>query len=397
MENTTVKTAERKTKYRFHIPAYVHLPCSERYVACAFTQKIVKLSKMLLSRGHEVFIYGAEGSDVPCTEFIQTHTLDDIRREWGEGDNRYEIGYDWHNSGFKHDFNAKRTQTTQKFYLKCIEEITKRKKPDDFLLIMQGQYHKPIYQTLKMYLTLEPGIGYRGSDENNFRAFESAYLQNFTYGSYHPFGDENGRYYDRVIPNYFDTHDFMYSDHHKGYYLYIGRMIQRKGVWTAIKATQAIGAKLILVGQKDDEIPIESLPPHCEFLGFADKEKRKELLAGAIATFVPTIYLEAFAGTHIESMLSGTPPITTDFGVFPGTIPDNLNGVVGFRCNTLQDFVDAAIKAKDVDRAKVKIYSQRFTMDRVMEDYQKWFDDLYQLYLSTQDEKIKAWHNVKVI
>lgn len=384
-------------KYRFHIPAYVHLPCSEEYVACAFTQKIVKLSKMLLALGHEVYIYGAEGSAVPCTEFIQTHTLEDIRKEWGDGDNRFDIGYDWHNSGFRHDFNTKRTQTTEKFYFTCIKEITKRYKKGDFLLIMQGQYFKKIYQALKIYLTLEPGIGYRGSDKANFRAFESSSLQHFTYGSENPFGDSNGAYYDRVIPNYFDTHDFMYSDHHKDYYLYIGRMIQRKGVMTAVKATQAIGAKLILVGQADPEIDIDSLPPHCEFLGYADKEKRKELLAGAIATFVPTIYLEAFAGTHIESMISGTPPITTNFGVFPGTIPDNLNGVVGFRCNTLQDFVDAAIKAKDIDRAKVKVYSHRFSMDTVMYDFQKWFDDLYQLYLSTIDPKVKGWHNLKVL
>lgn len=383
-------------QFRFHIPAYVHLPCSEEYVACAFTQKIVKLSKMLLSSGHEVYIYGAEGSDVPCTEFIQTHTLDDIRKEWGDGDNRFDIGYDWHNSGFRHDFNKEKTPTTQKFYFKCIEEIAKRKKDDDFLLIMQGQYHKPIYQFLKMYLTCEPGIGYRGSDEKNFRAFESAYMQNFTYGSFHPFGDENGSYYDRIIPNYFDTHDFTYGEKPKDYYLYIGRMIQRKGVMTAVKATEAIGAKLILVGQRDAEIDVDNLPSHCEFLGFADKKKRKELLAGAIATFVPTIYLEAFAGTHIESMLSGTPPITTNFGVFPGTIPDNLNGVVGFRCNTLQDFVDAAIKAKDIDRKKVREYGLRFSMDNVMSEFQKWFEDLMNLYESSVNPQKKGWHRVNI-
>lgn len=245
-----------------------------------------------------------------------------------------------------------------------------------------------------MYLTCEPGIGYRGSDEKNFRAFESSYMQNFTYGSFHPFGSINGSYYDRVIPNYFDTHDFTYSEKAKDYYFYIGRMIQRKGVLTAIKATEAIGAKLILAGQQDDEIPVSSLPPHCEFVGFADKKKRKELLAGAIATFTPTEYLEAFAGTHVESMLSGTPPITTNFGVYPGTIPDVLDGVVGFRCNTLQDFVDAAIKAKDVDRKKVREYGLRFSMDSVMPEFQKWFDDLHNLWESTQDPAIKGWHRL---
>ena len=382
-------------KYRFHIPGYVHLPCSEEYVACAFTQKIIKLSKMLLSLGHEVYIYGSEGSNVPCTEFIQTHTLKDIRKEWGDGDNRFEIGYDWHNSGFRHDFNSKKTDTTLKFYATCIYEISKRAKADDFLLVMQGQYHRPIYENLKMFLTCEPGIGYRGSDKKNFRAFESAYLQNFTYGGENPFETINGNYYDRVIPNYFDPKDFLFNTKKGDYYLYIGRMIVRKGVWTAIKATEAIGAKLILVGQADPEIDIKSLPAHCEFQGFADVEKRKTLLANAIATFTPTLYLEAFAGTHIESMLSGTPPITTDFGVFPGTIPDNLNGRVGFRCNTLQDFVDAAKKAKKVERGFIRKYAKRFEMDNVKYEFQKWFDELHNLWESSVDTKKKGWHRLR--
>jgi hypothetical protein len=64
-------------------------------MGCAFTQKIVKLSKMLLSLGHEVILYGAEGSDAPCTEFVQTHTLSEIRQEWGSGDNRFTAITEW--------------------------------------------------------------------------------------------------------------------------------------------------------------------------------------------------------------------------------------------------------------------------------------------------------------
>jgi len=171
-------------------------------------------------------------------------------------------------------------------------------------------------------------------------------------------------------------------------------MIERKGVWTAIKTTQAIGAKLKLVGQLDDEIDIKSLPDNCEFLGFADIKKRKELMAGAIATFTPTIYLEAFGGTHIESMLSGTPPITTNFGVFAETIPDYLNGKVGFRCNTLADFVLATKKAKSIDRSLVREYAKRFEMSNVMNEYQKWFDDLMNVWESTKYDNLKGWHRV---
>jgi len=70
-------------KFKFHFLGLVHLPCSPRYNACAYTQKNIKLAKMLSSLGHEVVYYGAEGSDVACSRFVQTHTLRDLRQDYG--------------------------------------------------------------------------------------------------------------------------------------------------------------------------------------------------------------------------------------------------------------------------------------------------------------------------
>lgn len=390
-------------KFRFNIIGLVHLPCSREYMSCAFTQKNYKMAQMLLSLGHEVFYYGLEGSTVPCTEFIETHKLVDVKQEWGDGDNRFGIGYDWKSTDFRHDFNTKRTETTQKFNKKCIEEINRRKKPDDFLLCTMGGYQKPIVDGVKLFLSVEPGVGYRGSGLR-FRAFESSYIQNFTYGSKHPYECINGNYYDRVIPNYFDPNDFEFSDEKDDYYLYIGRIIKRKGILTAYMTCEAIKKKLIIVGQggviggdgsltaSDFKIPAGLW----EYRGFADVEARKKLMSRAIAVFVATEYLECFGGVNVEAMLSGTPPITTNFGVFPETIPDVVNGKVGFRCNTLQDFVDAAKAAPSVNHKEVRVYGERFLMDNVKWEYQKWFEDLYQVYLSATVDGVKGWHNINV-
>lgn len=378
---------------RFHLLGLAHLPVSERYMGCAFTQKIVKLSKMLLSLGHEVYLYGSEGSDAPCTEFIETHTLQDIRDAWGEGDNRFEIGYDWKSKGFKHDFNTQRTRTTLKYYDNAIAEINKRKRDDDFLLVMQGEYQRPIADSpaVNLWLTVEPGIGYRGS-YCRFRAFESAYLQNFTYGSEHPKQSINGSYYDRVIPNYFDPKDFPFVEKKEDYFFFIGRMISRKGVWTAVKATQAIGAKLILAGQQDSEIDVTKLPPHCEFIGYTEPEQRSELMGKAKAVFVPTLYLEAFGGVNVEAQLCGTPVITTNFGCFLETV---VQGVTGFRCNTLKDFVEATKKVDELEPKVIRSLAERYLMDNVKWEFQRWFEDLYQLYLSARDPNVKGWHYIE--
>jgi len=371
----------------FHLLGLAHVPVSEEYGACAFTQKIVKMSKMLLDLGHTVYLYGSEGSDAPCTEFIQTHSLKDIRDTWGSGDNRFDIGYDWKNNEFRHDFNSKRTECTLKYYAKAVLEINKRKKDDHFLMLTQGSYQKTIADLVGLYLTIEPGIGYRGS-YCKFRAFESSYLQNFTYGSEHPRESINGNYYDRVIPNYWDGKDFpkdKIAKKKEDYFLYFGRQIARKGINTAILACDAAGVKLKIGGQ--GKYPTKS--KNVEFTGYADPKKRFELMTNAKAVFVPTIYLEAFGGVSIEAMLSGTPVITTNFAVFPETVTE----AVGIRCNTLADFVRAIKEVEKFDPMKVRKSAEKYLLESVRIEFNDWFRDLYYLYESTISKK-KGWHRV---
>lgn len=395
----TAYSRETMRKYRFHLLGLVHLPCKKEYMSCAFNQKNHKLARMLLSLGHEVWFYGPEGSDVPCSKFIQTNTLSDIRKAWGDGDNRFEIGYDWTNSDFRHDFTGKKSDAWNKFNQVAITTIRKEKRDDDFLLCTQGIYQKPIADAVDLFLTCEPGIGYRGSCQK-FRAFESSYIQNFTYGSEHPFECINGSYYDRVIPNYFDPEDIRYVADKGDYFLFIGRMIKRKGIITADLVCRHLGKKLIIAGQGAHVDPDGRLIPNespdfilepgtWEYVGYVGVEKRKKLMASAIATFAPTEYLECFAGTHIESMLSGTPVITTNFGVFPGTV---VNGVNGFRCNTLQDFIDAAKNVASLSPTGVRNSAEKYLMDNVKLEYQRWFDDLYNVYESARDNSQQGWH-----
>lgn len=395
--------------FRFHLVSLAHLPQSAEYLSCAFTQKNRKLAKMLTSLGHEVWFYGSEGSDVAeycqsdLLHFVQTHTLSDIRQDYGDGDNRFSCGYDYRNADFRHDFNSARNPSTLKFYQSCVAHIQKVKQPDDFLLLTQGSYHTPIAKEVDLYLTCEPGVGYRGSVKGRFRAFESAYIQNFTYGSEVPYLCINGSYYDRVIPNYFDPDDILYSDQKDDYLLFIGRMIKRKGIITAYLAAKAVGVPLVIAGQGahvapngyliPNEDPDFQLPPgNWTYVGFVDVEQRKQLMAHARATFTPTEYLECFAGTHVESMLSGTPVITTNFGVFPGTFAD---GVGGYHCNTLDDFIWAARYAPLLPAAEVRRSALGYLMYNVRWQYQRWFEDLYQVYLSSVDSTVPGWHNVR--
>lgn len=353
---------------------------------------------MLLSLGHDVMLYGVEGSDAPCTEFIQVCSLEDIRKAYGEGDNRFEIGYDWHKKMFKHDWNVEPTKATRNFRKNCIREINLRKRDDDFLLCSMGVWHQPIADAVNLYLTCEPGVGYTGIF-SKFRAFESSSHENLVYGKKLPADSPLGSNYDCVIPNYFDPEDFKFQKEKDDYFLYIGRMIVGKGVLTAIETCKYLGKKLVLAGQggevRDGVLYGEGFSApyiNMEYVGSVGKERRSELMGHARATFVPTDYIEPFGGVSIESLFCGTPVITTNQGCFVETIP---HGLVGYRCSTLDQFVWAAKNIGRIYPAKCRKYAEKnYSLERVGKMYQEWFNSLYHVYLSTKGYKDEGWYFV---
>jgi glycosyltransferase involved in cell wall biosynthesis len=389
----------QKDKFKVHIVGLAHLPVSRKYMGCAFTQKSVKLARMLMEQGHEVYVYGAEGGDVPCTEYVETHTLEDINNAWGDGDNRFDIGYDWRSGMFRHDINKEKTETTKKFYRNAIKEIEKRKDPDDFLMIMQGYYNKEIADAVDLFLTMEPGIGYRGSvprlnsGKTVYRGFESSYIMNYTYGRENAQNNStaNGAYYDRVFPNYFEKEDFTFKEDKDDYFFYIGRLIYRKGVQTAITTSKILGKKLIIAGQKDDAEKFDLDQEGIEYVGYVDPEKRTELMANAKACFIPTYYLEPFGGTNVESQLCGTPVLTTDFGAFLDTV---VQGVTGYRCHTLNDFVACGQLVDNLDPKVIRKHAERYLTDNMQWELEDWMRELYQVYLSATVPDTKGWHYV---
>ncbi len=416
-------------KFTFHYIGNVHLPVSLVYNACAFTQKIHKLCEMLVKQGHTVILYGAETSDAPCTELVVTHSVEKIKAAFGDSPCTTDdpLGYEWRTSdgGFRHDFDSK-LPISHEFNRTCIQEIEKRKKPDHFLLLSMGYYQKPIADGVKMHLTCEPGIGYRGSFAD-FRAFESSYIQNFMYGSEHPYESLNGKNYDRVIPNYYRVQDFVppcacqgsggndcslchlcqHPCHEgtacapKSYYLFMGRLIHRKGLIIAYQACKLLGAPLKIAGQGykswnpetrtlvDQDGNTFELADNMEFVGYADAETRRTLMLDAIAVFCPSLYLEPFCGVNAEAQLCGTPVITTDFGAFTDTVEQ---GVTGVRCLTLCDYVDAMEQVKGMNRDHIHRRALgRFSCEAVMVQFEKWFQDLYNVFESSTIPGVKGW------
>jgi glycosyltransferase involved in cell wall biosynthesis len=158
----------------------------------------------------------------------------------------------------------------------------------------------------------------------------------------------------------------------KDYYVYLGRMTQRKGVDIASQACEKAGVKLIMAGSGD------YIPPYGEYIGEIGAEERKELLGGAIAAFSPTLYLEPFCNSHIEALACGTPVITTDLGIFTETVHNGFNG---FRCNSLAQFVEATELVKKLDPRKIATDTYaKYSMDVIRYQYNAYFNRLLTLW-----------------
>lgn len=355
---------------RLHVLAVPHTASTKEYTVCAFTQKVINFCKMYKEQGMHVIHYGHERSEVICDEHVTVTNDELLERIYGI--------YDWKNQGLRFDQSDEVYQTFNK---NCIEEIGKRKQPNDIILSFFGAGHKPVTDAHSDLICVEPSIGY-GSSYAPYKVYESYAVMHGLQGP-EKVSTAEYKFYDAVIPSGFDLTEFEYRDKKDDYFLMCGRMVWSKGVDIAAQVTEKLGVRLILAGTsfgpEDCHLP-NGWPPHVEYVGYADVEKRKKLMAGAKGLFCPTIYNEPFGYVAIEAMLSGTPVITVDWGAFTETVQ---HGVTGYRCRTFEQFVWAA---KNIDTISPKACrdwaAENYNFVKVGKMYKEYFQSLINLNTS---------------
>ena len=366
-------------KHRFHVVGLPNYPCSKAYPTCAYGQKVWKFCKMMTDRGHEVFHYGVEGSDPPCTEHFNTLSWTECHQFFGDLDQSKgtsPIVWDgslpyWQISNAKANYH-----------------IRKNLKPRDFVCVIAGAgCHSHLSDLLSDQPVdiVEFGIGYYGTFAK-FKVYESQAHRHYVTGKYAGLhSDPDGMNYDAVIPNYFDLDDFTVNLQPKDYYLFMGRMITRKGIWEAWEACRRAGVRLIMCGQGGQSSRLKCavhadghVLHDVEYVNYADVMKRDQLMGNAIAIICPTKYVGPFEGTAVEAQLCGTPAITTDFGAFTETV---VHGVTGYRCHNLSEFVWAIKQAPWLDRQAIADRARNlYGLKTVAIQYEEYFDRLTTLW-----------------
>jgi len=357
--------------YRFHILGIPHTKTSKEF-CCPFTQLTYNLCQMLFELGHEVYHYGAEGSDPPCTEHITVVTDDVQKQAYGEN-------YGWRNFSEPRKAHDDLVYTT--FRENTIRELNLRKQPRDMLLVIPGGYHSTTIKRVGM-TTIEPAVGNK-LPICRFKVFASYAWMHYKYGQYGAHNSEifHGNWYDAVIPHYFNPRDFTFSDRKDNYYLFLGRVVRGRGPHIAAQVCQELGTTLLVAGGADQPSFLRNLRSKyscVEYLGVVGPKERSSLLAKAKALMSPTLYIEPFGMPVVEALLSGTPVVTTDWGAFSETVK---HGEVGYRCRTMSDFIWAADNVDKISPRACREYAvANYSMEKVSKAYQEYFMRVHDLH-----------------
>jgi glycosyltransferase involved in cell wall biosynthesis len=356
-----------------HVVGLPHTVVNQHYSHCAFTGKILRFAKMMQAYGWHVVEYSNGKSESAAFEKVQIlseSTLKLFSKRTSEGED------------YSKDVNNK--ELTTAFTQLAAHALKIRVTEGDIVCHVFGPMPSLVAAAPHCF-HVESGIGYTCTDGAlPYRIYETSAWMHWHLGRRHL---EWGRNYEFVAPNYYDLNNWPVVLEPQGatpYVLYFGRITESKGMTTIVSiALRMPETRFILVGQGDpapwtaQSKNIESQPP---IMGAA----RATLLGNASVLLAPSNFVEPFCGSAVEAQLCGTPVVTTAFGAFWETVED---GVTGYRCNSLADFIGALRRAPGLNRAYIAERARRlYSLETVGQTYDTIFSNI-------ADQKAGGWYS----
>lgn len=325
---------------------------------CAFTQKAFRFSKMMhLLSGYKVIEYANEGSESDADEKVPMLSKDE-----------YAVHYkpETVSPGAQ---GSKGTSGYNLFSARLEQGLRRRARIGDIVAHVFGpEAHVDVVRKFPALIHVESGIGNPWTPMGAFPIFESEAWRNYQWGRYgNPGGVVDGKGFAPartwVIPNYFDVADWPLSTTPDNAVGFMSRFVVDKGIAmlaTVIKAWDELhpddGLEFRLAGMGDfaawfaESAFTERQKARITYLGAVTGGDRAKLLGACKAFLLPTIFVEPFGGAAVEAMLCGTPVLVPTFGAFMETVRE---GVTGFHCRGVDDYVSAIERAGSLDRGEV--------------------------------------------
>ncbi len=188
------------------------------------------------------------------------------------------------------------------------------------------------------------------------------------------------------------------------YVLYMGRIIEAKGLHLAIKAVELYNhthnKNLVLKvagkhysGNKDMYWSKYILPEldkeHVDYVGYVkDHDTKQELLQNALALIIPSVFEEPFGMVIIEALACATPVIGFNSGAIPEIITDGATGSVVqkayihgtkklYEDKTAANLSEALATIHEIDRKQCRIaFEEDYTLERMAKEHLNLYESL---------------------
>ncbi|NQV90373.1 glycosyltransferase family 4 protein [Candidatus Uhrbacteria bacterium] len=172
---------------------------------------------------------------------------------------------------------------------------------------------------------------------------------------------------------------------HDGYFLFVGRLSEEKGIETIVRAARLIpDLEFKIVGRGPEMERLHHLADglkNIEFVGFRMGEELAQMYQGARAVLLPSRVHENFPLTVLEAMTAGKPVIASDVGGVSEIIEDRVNGLL-VGPTDLPGWVEAITRlAYDEDLRVVLAHAARSTIEKQFN-----IDDHYRRLMAIYEE-----------
>jgi glycosyltransferase involved in cell wall biosynthesis len=351
-------------KPTLHLIGIFHTIHNQEFSHCAFTGKALRFPEMMQVQGFPVVEYSNEGSESAAHEKVVMLRAEEFDELLGNREDTKFHG-DTATVGSRHH---------TLFEQRLIEEMKRRVQPGDLICHPFGHAHQRVLSEFPKNIHIETGIGYSTTMPSAIHIFES-----YAWRHYHAGKDKRqGNNYEWVIPNYFDLTQWDVSEAPGEYYAFLGRIDACKGLDTLFEIAKNLpidGPKIVLCGQGN---PDRWRHEMIEYRGPLKGRARSEFLGRAICSLMPTKFIEPFGGSGVEGMLCGTPLISVDYGAFTETV---MCGFTGYRCRTLQHWMDALPAAAHLNRLEIANYARAtYSLETCGGLYTEAFETIHGLY-----------------
>ncbi len=348
-------------KPTLHMIGLFHTITNLDYSHCAFTGKVLRFSKMMQMYGYKVIEYSNEGSISTADEHVTIFSTEEFSNLHPKKSVTDFVG----------DNGTVDNPAHALFEDKLILELQKRVHPQDIICHPFSFVHEKLLDIFPEQQHIESGIGYNTIMDKSYHVFESYAWMHYHQGK----RNSGGNNYEWVVPNYFDLDDWEPNYNQGNYIAFLGRISETKGLDVILEIAKILDFPIKIAGQGD---PTPWEHKNIEYIGPITGKERSKFLGEAVCTLMPTVYTEPFGGVGIESMLCGTPLIAVDYGAFTETV---IEGINGYRCHTLDDWIKNIIASEFLDRKVVAdLARSRYNLQICGQQYDKIFTDLQNLY-----------------